>query len=109
MLLDLGRAVSFILSIIVLYWVMLGAFFVPGTRWQERLAECAIRVALAACVCFASGLMFAWRPAESRQAGPSPIATLPMRLFFWGLGAMAGLFALSWYIEEYFLPVARRG
>jgi hypothetical protein len=108
MLLDLGRAVSFIGGIVMLYWVMLSAFFAPGMRWQEQLTECALRVALAACVCFASGLLFAWRP-STRQAVPSPLSTLPMRLFFWGLGAMAGFLALSWYIEEYYLPLARKG
>lgn len=109
MFVELGRAVTFILSIVVMYWVMLSAFFVPGTRWEERLGECAIRVAVAACVSFASGLLFAWPPAGRRGTPPAAIATLPMRLFFWGMGAMAGLFALSWYIEEYFLPAARKG
>jgi hypothetical protein len=109
MLLDLGRALTFFLSILTLYWVMLSAFFVPGSRWQERLAMCAARVAIAACMCFAAGLIFAWRPGTSRDPRPSPISTLPMRLFFWGLGGMATLFFLSWYIEEYYLPWARKG
>jgi hypothetical protein len=107
MILDLGRAVSFFLGILSLYWVMLSAFFVPGSRWQERLAACMLRVACAACVCLSSGMLFAWRPHAIRSE--SPLSTLPMRLFFWGLAAMAGLFVLSWYIEEYFLPWARRG
>lgn len=109
MLVELGRAVSFILSILALYWVMLTAFFVPGARLQERLAECALRVALAGCVCFASGLLFSWRPATGQRTMPSPISTLPMRLYFWGMAAMAGIFALSWYIEEFYLPLARKG
>ena len=108
MFLDLARAITFILSILMLYWVMLSAFFVPGTHWQERLAECALRIGLAACVCLASGLIFAWRPRTPSKIGPSPIATLPMRLFFWGMGAMAGLFVLSWYLEEYFIPAAQK-
>ena len=109
MLLDLGRAIALFTSIVALYWVTIGAFFVPGTHWQERLAECAIRVAIAACICLAGGLLFAWRPATSREPRPSPIATLPMRLFFAGMAAMAMLFVLSWYIEEYYLPWAKKG
>lgn len=106
MLLEFGRAISFILSILSLYWVMVSAFFVPGSRWQERLESCLIRVAVAGCVCFASALLFAWRPSADGQSPPSPVSTLPMRLYFWGLGAMAALFLLSWYIEEYYLPWA---
>jgi hypothetical protein len=106
-MLDLARAVTFFLSILSLYWVMLSAFFVPGSRWQERLAACLVRVAVAACISLSSGLLFAWRPRVSGQA-ISPISTLPMRLFFWGLAGMALLFALSWYIEEYYLPFTRR-
>jgi hypothetical protein len=109
MVLDLARAVTFFLSILSLYWVMLSAFFVPGSRWQERLAECLIRVAVAACVCVASGLLFAWRPRVQGQEAVSPAATLPMRLFFWGMAGIGVLFALSWYIEEYYLPFRLKG
>jgi cation transport ATPase len=109
MLLDLVRAISFFLSILSLYWVMLSAFFVPGSRWQERLVDCLLRVALAACMCFASGLLFSWRPAASREKWESPLSTLPVRLFFFGLAGMLILFMLSWYIEEYYLPFALKG
>lgn len=108
MLLEFGRAISFFLGILSLYWVMLSAFFVPGSRWQERLEECVLRAAVAGCVCLASGLLFSFRPAGSRRSIPSPVSTLPMILYFWGLGAMAALFLLSWYIEEYYLPWALR-
>jgi hypothetical protein len=107
-MLDLARALTFFLSILSLYWVMLSAFFVPGSRWQERLAACLLRVAVAGCICLASGLLFAWRPHIGARQSISPIATLPMRLFFWSLAGMTVLFALSWYIEEYYLPLARR-
>jgi|SRR5580658_9557833 hypothetical protein len=109
MLLDLGRAVSFFASILSLYWVMMGAFFVPGSRLREQLAVCAIRVAIAACICFASGLLFSMQPAASKREKPSALSTLPMKLFFWGLGGMAILFVVSWYIEDYYLPLTGRG
>jgi hypothetical protein len=106
MLLELGRSISFFLCILSLYWVMLSAFFVPGSHWQERLAMCAARVAIAGCFCFASGLLFSWRAAPGGGQRPSPISTLPMRLFFWGLAGIGLLFFLSWYVEEYYLPWA---
>ena len=104
--LDFSKAISFFFSILSLYWVMLSAFFVPGSRWQERLAVCLLRVALAACICFASGLLFTARPAGDGKIERSPIATLPVQLFFWALGGMTVLFVLSWYIEEYYIPWA---
>lgn len=108
MVLELGRAFSFALSILSLYWVMLSAFFVPGTRWQERLALCAMRAAVAAVICCASGLLFV-RGAPAGSASREPlVSTLPVRLFFWGLGAMALLFLISWYLEEYYIPLVLR-
>lgn len=108
MLLDLARAATLVLSILSLYWVMLSAFFVPGTQWQERLELCAIRLAVAAMVCCASGLLFA-HPSPAASAPRDPlVSTLPVRLFFWGLAAMVLLFLVSWYIEEYYLPLALR-
>jgi len=108
MLLELGKALSFFVSILSLYWVMVSAFFVPGSRWQERLALFALRAAVAGFVCLASGLLFCRRPRETRSSAPSLVSTLPMQLYFWGISGMAALFLLSWYVEEYYLPWARR-
>lgn len=105
MVLDLARAASLVLSILSLYWVMLSAFFVPGTHWQERLALCAMRVAIAASVCCASGLLFALRAPVGSNPREPLVSTLPVRLFFWGLGAMGLLFLVSWYLEEYYIPL----
>jgi hypothetical protein len=109
MLLELSRAVSFFLCILSLYWVMLSAFFVPGSRWQERLTQCLFRAVLAACVCFASGLLFSARTATRRTETVSPLSTLPVRLYCWGMGAIAILFFASWYLEEYYIPWAKKG
>ncbi len=38
MLLEIGKALSFILSLLSLYPIVLSAFFVPGTHWEERLS-----------------------------------------------------------------------
>ena len=104
MLLEVGKALSFIMSILSLYALLVSAFFVPGSRWEERLADSLLRIALAACVCLASGLMF-----RSTEPGEPPVTrTLPVRLFFWALAGMALLFFLSWYLEEYYVPLLWR-
>jgi hypothetical protein len=97
MLLDLSRAFSFLLSILSLCWVMMSAFFVPGSRWQERLTLALLRAALAACVCFLSGLLFSW-PSRAQRRHPSLVSTLPVQLFFWTLAAVAILFIGSWFL-----------
>lgn len=108
MLLELARPLSFLLSILSLYPVMLSAFFVPGTHWEERLEMALMRVVIAACVCLASGLLYAW-PSHAAPEPPEPLlSTLPVRLFLWALAGMVVLFALSWYLDTYFVPVARR-
>jgi hypothetical protein len=100
-ILDLARAFSFFLSLLSLYWVTLSAFFIPGTRWQERLSLALLRMSLAACVCFFSGLLFSW-PARTSRRNPERItSTLPVQLFFWTLGGIALLFLCSWYLASY--------
>jgi hypothetical protein len=108
MLLDLGKAVSLILSILSLYPVMLSAFFVPGTRWEDRLAMSLLKIAFAALVCFASGLLFTLRPRPSLGSLSAVFSTLPVRIFFWSMGAMGVLFLVSWYLEEYYVPLLWR-
>ena len=101
MLLEIGKAVSFIVSILSLCALLESAFLVPGTRWEERLIGSLLWIGLAACVCFASGLIFR----SSEHGEVSVTRTLPVRLFFWALAGMAVLFVLSWYLEEYYVPL----
>ncbi|HEX3435416.1 MAG TPA: hypothetical protein VHT24_01515 [Pseudacidobacterium sp.] len=108
MLLELGKAFSFFLSILSLYPVALSAFFVPGTRWEERLVMALLRIAFAACVCFASGLLFSLPSPANSEESPPLMATLPVRLFFWAIAGMVVLFVTSWYLEEYYVPLLRR-
>jgi hypothetical protein len=104
MLLDLGRAVSLILTYISLYALLDSAFFVPGTRWEDRLIASFSRVVLAACICMASGLLFR----ESTFPEVPLVRTLPVRLFLWTLLGASVLFALSWYLDVYYLPLLWR-
>jgi hypothetical protein len=99
MLLDLSRTISFLLGILSLYWATLGAFFVPGSSFEERLTVALFRLGLAACICFSSGLLFSW---PSRRGRYQPLtSTLPVQLFFWALAAIAVLFLSSWYLATY--------
>jgi hypothetical protein len=106
MLLELARTLSFFLSMLSLYPVMMNAFFVPGTRWPERLAAALLYIALAGCVCFMSGLLYS-RPSPANPDGELLMSTFPVRMFLWAMVGMALLFSLSWYLEEYFVPLMR--
>jgi hypothetical protein len=101
MLLDLSRALSFLLSILSLYWAMISAFFVPGSSFEERLNLALFRLGLAAATCFFSGLLFSW-PSSARRRRYLPLtSTLPVQLFFWTVAAIAVLFLGSWYLATY--------
>jgi hypothetical protein len=99
-MLDLARAVSLALSIGSLYALLDSAFFVTATRWEERLVASIARVGLAACVCFASGMLF------RRSADPAVplMRTLPVRLFLWALLGITILFVVAWYLDVYYMP-----
>jgi hypothetical protein len=109
MLLELARPLSFLLSILSLYPVLMNAFFVPGTRWTDRLEMALLHALFAGCVCFASGLLYTWPGTPARAATGSLTAALPVRLFFWTLTGTALLFALSWYLEAYYIPLTDHG
>ena len=109
MILELGKFVSLGASILSLCSLMGSAFFVPASTWQDRLIGSLVHIALAGCLCFASGILFredALRhaPQSGRQPAPSLTDTLPVRLFFWSLLAMSLLFLLSWFLETYYVP-----
>jgi hypothetical protein len=108
-LLELARPVSFFVSMLSLYPIMMSAFFVLGTRWEERLGMALLRVAFAACVCFASGLLYSWPSHTTPESAEPLMATLPVRMFFWAVGAMTLLFALSWWLETYYVPILAHG
>lgn len=100
MVLEISRAVSFLLSILSLCALLDRAFFIPATRWEERLIGSAVYVVLAACMCLASGLLFRY----STNPEVPLIRTLPVRLFFWSLLGVALLFAICWYLDVYYVP-----
>lgn len=107
MLLELGKTLSFFLSLLSLYPVVVSAFFVPGTHWEERLSMSLARIALAGCICFASGLLFCM-PARPGCKGEPLMQTLPVRIFIWTLLGVAVLFLMSCYLETYYVPLLWR-
>lgn len=111
MLLEILRPLSFFLSLLSLYPVLMTAFFVPGTRWEERLEMALLRIAISACICFASGFLYSrptpWPSLSNSTAAEPLLSTLPVRLFFWAIVGMALLFALSWWLETYYVPMIR--
>ncbi len=105
-MLEVGKAVGLMASILSLYPAMFSAFFVPGAGWQERLFLFGDKVLLSGCVCIASGMLFTWpAPDERWQGGLGVLRTLPMRLYFCGLAGMVVLFGVSWYLAVYYVPL----
>lgn len=107
-LLDLGKVVTFFLTLLALLEAMNSAFFIPGARWEVRLSACALRIGIAGCFSFASGILFAMSARAHGFAVPRLVSTFPVRLFFWTLMGMAVLFALSWYLDAYYVPLLWR-
>jgi hypothetical protein len=103
-LLDLGRAISLAFSILSLYALLNTAFFLPATRWEERLVASLARIGLAVCVCLISGILFRY---QTRPEIPL-IRTLPVRLLLCTLLGAAVLFALGWYLDRYYVPLLWR-
>ncbi len=104
MLLELGKPLSFMISLLSLYPLLFSAFFVPGTHWDDRLLLSLSKAAMAACCCFISGCFF--QRADGRRATSHEIfSTLPVRIYFAALGGMALLFVGSWYLQTYYVPL----
>jgi len=99
-MLELAKAVSFLVCILSLYWAAISAFFVPGERWEERLWIAAFKLLAAAAICFYSGMVFSWPSRTNPTAFQRLTSTLPVRVFFWALAGIAVLFTLSWYLTD---------
>jgi hypothetical protein len=99
-MLELAKAVSFLVCILSLYWAAISAFFVPGARWEERMWIAAFKLVAAAAICFYSGMVFSWPSRSNPTAFQRITATLPVRLFLWSLAGIVVVFALSWYLAD---------
>ena len=108
MLLEIGKVLSFLLSMLALCEALISAFLVPGVGWEDRLAVSALRIAIAGCLCFASGILFAMSARVHGAEEPPLMSTFPVQLFFWALLGMAILFALAWYLDAFYVPLLWR-
>ena len=105
-MIPVAKLIALTLSILSLLWLLGHAFFVPGSPWQDRLLQGIATVGLAGSICFAGGLVFELPNRKFDPEPPVPLTqTLPVRLFFWAVGLMAVLFAVSWFLAEDFVPL----
>jgi len=98
MVLDLTKSLSFFATLLSLYPVILDAFFLPATRWQDRLLLALPKLIIAGCIALASGLLFTWPSPSNPDAGQPLTATLPVRLFLYASIGLILTFALYCYI-----------
>ncbi len=103
MLLELTRTLSFFVSMLALYPVVVSAFFVPGSHWEDRLILAVARIGLAGCLALVSGILFA-RPWLYQDGVHRLLAALPVRIYLWTILGVAILFLLSWFLEEFYVP-----
>src|SRR5690242_17456834 len=83
LLFDLSKVVSFLMSILSLCALLDTAFFIPATRWEDRLIASLARIGFAGSVCLISGALFHFSQPQV------PLArTLPVRLFVWTLSGL---------------------
>jgi hypothetical protein len=101
MLVEIAKPVSFIFCILSLYSVFHTAFLVPASDLHQRIYDSLAVLALSAAISFLSGLSFRATEPEPQNSQLRLTATLPVKLFFWGAGAMFVLFVVSWYLETY--------
>ena len=103
MFFEIARPLSFFVTLLALYPVVVSAFFVPGSRWEDRLILAAARMGLAGCLALVSGILFA-RPWLYHDGPRRLLAALPVRIYLWTILGVAVLFLLSWYLEEFYVP-----
>jgi hypothetical protein len=99
-MLELAKAVSFLICILSLYWAGISAFFVPGSQWEERLWMAGFKLLAAAAICFYSGMVFSWPSRTNPTAFQRLTSTMPVRLFFWAVAGISVLFVIAWYLDE---------
>jgi hypothetical protein len=112
MLLDLGKSLSFLASLVSLCSLLLSACFESGTRWPDRILLSLSHAAVAAACCFLSGYFFLrTTPLDQMEkpvrygGGQAIFSTLPVRIYFYALGGMVLLFVGSWFLDTYYVPL----
>jgi hypothetical protein len=88
------------MSILSLCALLDTAFFIPATRWEDRLVASLTRIFFAGCVSLISGVLF-----HVSQPQIPFARTLPVRLFLWAMFGFSLFFALGWYVDAYYMPL----
>ena len=100
-MLELAKAVSFLVCILSIYWAAISAFFVPGAQWEERLWLAAFKLLAAAAICFYSGMVFSWPSRTNPTAFQRLTVHLARPPFLLGAGGHCGpVYVLSWYLAD---------
>ena len=93
------------LSLLSLLPLLEQAFFVPGTRWEERLVLALEQLVLTGGVCLVSGLIFTWPSEANPKTRQSIFHTLPVKMYLWAVLGVGLLFGLSWYLVVFHVPL----
>ena len=104
MILDIGKAFTFLLSIVSLYYVVLSAFLCPEPTGKTGSNLLWRRLEWPRAFVLRADLLFSWRTQTGHEQGDPLMSTLPVRMFFLTLVGVAILFALAWYLDAYYVP-----
>jgi undecaprenyl pyrophosphate phosphatase UppP len=99
-LIDLGKFLAMLASILSLYWSAVAAFFTVNADWSERLMLLALKLVIACCISVVSGMVFSLPLRANPDAGEPLLQTLPVQLFCWGAMCIVAIFLLSWYLTS---------
>jgi hypothetical protein len=105
MFLELGKFVSLLAGIVSLHAVFYTAFLAPMNGLRERVFDSLDMLILACGLCVVSGIIFREWDRKVGITGSTIAASLPMRIFWWFSGVVLVMFATSWYLQVYYLPL----
>jgi|SRR5579862_570358 len=98
---EVAKPVALVFSILSLYAVFNAAFLGLSIDVHQRILDSLSHLALAAAICWVSGLIFSDARQDGVRAARRLTTTLPVQLFCWASVAMLVLFVVSWYLETH--------
>jgi hypothetical protein len=105
MFLDIAKPIALLMCILSLLATFRAAFLIPASELNIRIHDAFALLLLSAGVSILGGLLF--RESAAIERNPVSLSgTLPIQIFCWASTVILILFAVSWYIETYFLPYA---
>jgi hypothetical protein len=101
--LELAKFASLLIGILALDAVLHTAFLEPGRNLEQQLLPSLRMLLLAGTACLGSGYIFRTWQLKAGQRNATVARSLPMLIFWWAGGMITLLFAVSWFVERYFL------